>query len=198
MNMYYLSRSNDAAVTGHPGVTVAFAQSDAIAAVPRVKQLQQRRTRTLWGVAGAAAAFVAAVLFGTAAHAASDAPVRASTPKAYDTALQNAFECRSVAPNIDLALQARQILLDGQTHATLNPPITVLGFKVSDVTVFRDGGEDVYTSYIKGQGAALAAALKKAKWPGASGFLASALPGGVTRLACSISTEPASDSDETD
>lgn len=136
--------------------------------------------------------FFAAVLIGSAAHA---APVQASTPKAYDTALQNAFECRSVSPDIDLALQARRITLDGQTHTTLNPPITVLGFKVSDVTVFRGGGEDVYAVYIKGQGAAIAAALKKAKWPGAASITPSSLSGGITRLACSISTEP-SDSDD--
>lgn len=113
--------------------------------------------------------------------------MHASVPKAYDTALQNAFECRSVAPDIDLALQAREIVMDGQTHATLDPPITVLGFTVNDVTVFRDSGEDVYAIYLKNMGAAIAATLKKSTWPGATGFTASSLPGGVTRLACSIS-----------
>lgn len=127
-----------------------------------------------------------ASLASTAAFAQGYAHAHASTPTAHDTALQNAFECRGVAPDIDVALQARQIPLDGTTHATLHPPLSVLGFKVSDVTVFRDGGEDVYAIYVKGQGAAIAKALKKATWPGARGFTASSLPGGVTRLACSI------------
>lgn len=143
----------------------------------------------------AALSFLTAVLFGSTAQA---TPVRSSAPKAHDAALQNAFECRDVAPDIDLALQARQIALDGETHTTLNPPITVLGFKVSDVTVFRDSGEDIYTAYIKDRGDAVAAALKKAKWPSAAGFSASSLPDGVTRLACSISPGSAPGGDETD
>lgn len=145
-----------------------------------------------------ALALIASTVLGTAVHAMVSAPVLSSTPKAYDAVLQEAFECRRVAPDIDLALRARQIPLDGETHVTLNPPITVLGFKVSDVTVFRDSGEDVYTVYISGHGLAIAAALKKAKWPGASGFSLSSLPHGVTRLSCSISPGPAADNDETD
>ena len=133
-----------------------------------------------------ASCFLAAALIGSGVRA---APVQASTHKAYESILQAAFECRGVSPDIDLALQSRRIVLDGVTHTVLNPPITVLGFKVSDVTVFRDGGEDVYAVYLTGQGAAIAAAFSPDR------FKVSSLPGGVTRLACSISTEP-SDSDD--
>ncbi len=145
-----------------------------------------------------ALALIASTVLGTATHAMVSPSMLPSTPKVHDTVLQDAFECRSIAPDIDLALQAHQIHFDGVPHATLNPPITVLGFKVSHVTVFRDSGEDVYTAYISGHGSAIAAALKKAKWPGALGFSLSSLPDGVTRLSCSISPGPAADSDETD
>jgi hypothetical protein len=174
-------------------------RSNAIAVVSRVKKLQQGSAKARWNLAGVAAAFVATALVGATAHAMVSAPVLTSTPKAYDAVLQDAFECRGVAPNIDLALQMRQIATDGVTHTTLTPPITVLGFKAEDVTVFRDSGEDVYTVYIKSQGAAVAATLKKkAKWPGAAGFSVSSLSGGVTRLACSISPSPGAGGDDTD
>ena len=145
--------------------------------------------------------FIAGAMTFPAAHAQQVVgPARASTPKAYDTALQNAFECRSVASNIDLALEARQISTDGQTVTELDPPITVLGFKVSKVTVFRDSGEDVYASYIVGGGStkeAIFAAVKKAKWSGAKNITLSSVADG-TRLACSIAPGPASGSDATD
>jgi len=140
----------------------------------------------------------AGALIGTVAYAQGHVNSRASTPTTYDTTLQKAFECRSVASNIDLALRTRHIAPDGQTHTTLTPPLFVLGFKVSDVTVFRDSGEDVYAVYLKDQGAAVAVALKKATWPGAAGFSAASVPGGMTRLACSISPGPAGSGDGDD
>jgi hypothetical protein len=145
--------------------------------------------------------FIAVVLLGTTAYAQIvKTPARVSTPKAYDTILQNAFECRGVASKIDLALQARQITTDGQTPTELDPPITVFGFKVSKVTVFRDSGEDVYASYIPGSGTtkvAILAAVKKANWPGAKAITLASTPDG-TRVACSIAPGPASDSSATD
>ena len=63
-------------------------------------------------------------------------------------ALQDAFECRAISGKIDGALQARTVRTDGKTQTHLAPPIMFFGFPVTDVTVFREGGEDIYTSYI--------------------------------------------------
>ncbi len=119
-----------------------------------------------------------------------------SSQKANDKVLQDAFECRAVAPNIETALASRRITqLDGETHTTLHPPITVLGFKVSDVTVFGNGGEQVYSAYVHAPKAVVDAAVNKAKatWPSADGLSAYAADGGFTRLECSMS--PSADAD---
>lgn len=100
-----------------------------------------------------------------------------------------AFECRGIPHGIDAALRTRGIPTDA-TEVQLKEPIHVFGFPVTRVSVFREGGEDVYRAYIRGSLAEVKAAAEMQR-PGRV-VISQASPE-VVMVACTITTEQSED-----
>lgn len=66
-----------------------------------------------------------------------------------DQALQDALECRQLADDLDPALMRLAVPLDGSA-LHLQSPVSVYGHPARRIAVFRDGGTDLYTSWIEG------------------------------------------------
>ncbi len=82
-----------------------------------------------------------ALLLALAATAATAAP---PAPAPQDV-LRSALECREIPDGIDAALTALNIPFDAAR--TSIAPLQIHGSETREVSVFREGGTDLYTSY---------------------------------------------------
>ncbi len=120
------------------------------------------------------------------------------------TQLEQALSCTSVSPRFDQAEAALRLSGwrpgQGITPVTLTEPLSVYGLAVRRVAVSRDGGEQVYRSFLPGinlQQAVKAAALKLGK-DGKTygrvtkvGVLSAEMEGSDLTLTCTVNTEGA-------
>ena len=122
------------------------------------------------------------------------------------TQLEQALACTAIGQRFDLA----ETLLkqvgwrpgQGITPVTLGDPVKVYGLSVHKVAFSRDGGEQIYRSYLTGvsiQQLVKSASLKLGK-DGKTygrltkiGVLSAAMVGGESTLTCTVNTEGSED-----
>ncbi len=137
---------------------------------------------------------------------ATDSVAIPSTAKPVDakakTQLEQALACTAIGQRFDLAetllKQAGRRPDQGITPVTLGDPVKVYGLSVHKVAISRDGGEQIYRSYLDGvsiQQLVKSASLKLGK-DGKTygrltkvGVLSAGMEGSETTLTCTVSTE---------
>lgn len=126
----------------------------------------------------------------------------ASQPVDAKAQLEQALGCAAIGPRFELAesrlKQSGWNPDQGVTPVTLAEPVKVYGFSVRKVAASRDGGEQIYRSYLPGltfQQLAKAASLKLGK-DGKTygrltkvGVLSAGMEGGEATLTCTVNTE---------
>lgn len=121
------------------------------------------------------------------------AVIAAPSPPTSSDALQNALECRSVDDGLDAELVARSVPFDA-TLTTLASAVRIYGISTAEVSVFREGGTDLYTSYFPLEAAPLLArhaglvAQSDGSYTGTTplGDLALEVDAGKARLRCTV------------
>lgn len=79
------------------------------------------------------------------------AAVQAAETIPPQSVLEQAFECKNINyKQFDAALKINKIPTDA-TPVALPSPVKVFGLSINKISVFREGGEDSYVSYVPGK-----------------------------------------------